>query len=33
MLAVPVGVDETARERTYYVNALHAADNAASGPW
>ena len=33
MLAVPVGVDETARERADYVSALQEANHAAYGPW
>jgi dihydroorotate dehydrogenase (fumarate) len=33
MLAVPVGVDETAHERADYVSALQGANHAAYGPW
>lgn len=33
MLAVPVGVDETARERADYVSTLQGANSAAYGPW
>jgi len=33
MLAVPLGVDETARERADYVSALQGANHAAYGPW
>lgn len=33
MLAIPVGVDETARERADYVSALQGANSAAYGPW
>lgn len=33
MLAVPVGIDETARERADYVSALQGANHAAYGPW
>ena len=33
LLAVPVGADETARERGDYVNALRQANSADVGPW
>ena len=33
LLAVPVGVDETARERGEYVNALRKANSSGSGSW
>ena len=33
MLAIPVGVDETARDRADYVSALQGANSAAYGPW
>ena len=33
LLAVPVGVDETARERGDYVNALRKANSSSSGSW
>ena len=33
MLAVPLGVDETARERADYVRALQGANHGAYGPW
>jgi dihydroorotate dehydrogenase (fumarate) len=33
MLAVPVDIDGTARERADYVSAIQGADTAAYGPW
>ena len=33
LLAVPIGTDETARERGDYVSALRRADSADFGPW
>jgi dihydroorotate dehydrogenase (fumarate) len=33
LLAVPIGADETARERGDYVSALRQANNADFGPW
>jgi dihydroorotate dehydrogenase (fumarate) len=33
LLAVPVGADETARERADYVSALRQANSTDYGPW
>jgi dihydroorotate dehydrogenase (fumarate) len=33
LLAVPVGADETAREREDYVSALREANSGDYGPW
>ena len=33
LLAVPIGADETARERGDYVDALRQANSTDDGPW
>ena len=33
LLAIPVGADETARERGDYVSALRQANSTDYGPW